>query len=139
MVSFKAALIFGFFSWWIARIWNPMEELTLTLNSSISTAVAVILSPLLIAHSANNLMIFSIYFITARFFVYSVLLTPLTRPGSIVSDAMFNIGEFVFSKVYVALLVSLFGDALLLFLGVPNWQSGRATQFTEFFIKAFTF
>jgi hypothetical protein len=132
--GFKVAALFGFGIYWLARRWNPMEELSYTICFSLSVLVGALSLHWLVPMAHGNLVTLAIYFTLVQYGVYSLVITPITRPATLVSDFIFNACQFVFFIIFTSVILYLFGNPILHTLGITGWESGSIGQVIEFLL-----
>ncbi len=133
--DFRVAAFYALATWWVARFWNPVEEMTYTIAESISITATALTSPLLFALAHNNLITFTLYFLLVHFILSACVLTPIQRPASLVSDFVFNVTEFMFTIFYNSLLILVLAGPFLNFFGIENWNVGAFSQITSIFTR----
>ena len=135
LVDFRIAAFFAFTTWWIAKRWNPMEELTYTIVESSSIAVTALLSPILLKFAGGSLLLFALYFLLVHFILGACIITPIQRPGTLLTDFVFNVTEFGFTIFYNSLILILFAPLFFGFLGITAWDSGSFGQLLDIILR----
>lgn len=132
-IDFRIAAIFAILTWWIARQWSPMEEMTNTIKWSLSVALPALIAPLFIGWAHNNLVTYTIHFTLVRFVFLIVVLSPIFRPATFFNDAMVDVTEFFFSIIYNSVLAMILGPIIFSYVGVTGWNIGGLAQVIGFF------
>lgn len=135
IADFRIAAFFAFTTWWVARRWCPMEQMTYTIAESISISATALLSPLLFWLSGNSLILFALYFLFVHFVLSALVLTPIQRPATFVTDLVFNATEFAFTIFYNSLILVLLSPAFFGFLGIAGWDAGSFGQLLDIILR----
>jgi len=128
-------IFFGVTLWFATMIWQPYAEFSYHFPNAAALTITLLFFHFLSIWSGQNLVWLVIFYGLIRFVVYALILTPILRPGTIVSDFIFNISELPFNLFYNALAMQILGYVFLPLLGVSGWEVGSMFQILKSLIS----